>query len=235
MKKILINVFLVMLCLCLVGCNDELVKKYHDEYFIYSKREYLNDGTIYLTGLTEKGKDQEVLYIPSEYNGNKVKLSANSIISNMFIIESDKLKKIYIHQEIKECGNLNVVNNSIKVIILSSNVTSEPDRGEVYVTSEVYGRKNNKFIMPANVSFRWNYEGSPNSGNYWIDDYDNELIDYIPVNPIREGYIFDGWYKEPECINKWNFNKDVVSSKIYNSDNEYLYQETMLYAKWSRK
>lgn len=26
-----------------------------------------------------------------------------------------------------------------------------------------------------------------------------------PPNPTKEGYIFDGWYKEPECVNEWNF------------------------------
>lgn len=46
-------------------------------------------------------------------------------------------------------------------------------------------------------------------------------IDEI-VDPIREGYLFVGWYKEAEYINQWDFNKDIV------------YQSSALYAKWER-
>ncbi len=234
MKKTLINIFLLVFCLCLVGCTDEPVKTYQDEYFTYSKNEYLNDDLIYLTGLTEKGKEQEVLFIPSEYNGNRIILKSNSLITTLVSIDSEKLKKIYISEVITGCGNLNFVNGYIEIITLSNNIESTPDRGQVFVTSEAFERKNSKFIMPANVSYKWNYEGAPNSGYYWIDDYDNELIVYIPVNPVREGYRFIGWYKEPECINQWNFNVDIVPAKLYNSDNEYQYHETILYAKWEK-
>ncbi len=71
-----------------------------------------------------------------------------------------------------------------------------------------------------------------NDGFYWIDDYDNQQIGIIPDNPKRDGYQFAGWYKEPECINEWNFKEDVVSKKIYDEEGNYVYQETILYAKW---
>lgn len=234
MKKKLISIFLLVFGLCLVGCADESKKTYEDEYFTYSKNEYLNDDLIYLTGLTEKGKEHEVLFIPSEYNGNKVIIKSNSLVTTLVSFDSEKLKKIYISEGITGCGNLNVVNGYIEIIILSNNMESIPDRGQVFVTSEAFERKNSKFIMPANASFNWNYEESPNSGYYWIDDYDNELIDYIPVDPIREGYEFAGWYKEKECINEWDFDNDIVPAKVYSSDNEYQYQETILYAKWKK-
>ena len=38
--------------------------------------------------------------------------------------------------------------------------------------------------------------------------------------PTREGYTFDGWYKEQECTNIWGFETDVVTG------------ETTIYAKW---
>ena len=94
---------------------------------------------------------------------------------------------------------------------------------------------------PANVSFNYNYEGSPNNGYYWIDDYSDELIEYKPKNPIRIGYAFMGWYKEPECINEWDFEKDIVPEKVYveryieSKENMYWFyefKETILYAKW---
>ena len=42
-----------------------------------------------------------------------------------------------------------------------------------------------------------------------------------PANPTRSGYTFDGWYKEKELKNKWDFNKDTVTENI------------TLYAKWT--
>jgi uncharacterized repeat protein (TIGR02543 family) len=41
-----------------------------------------------------------------------------------------------------------------------------------------------------------------------------------PANPARTGYVFDGWYREAECINAWNFTTDVVTENL------------TLYAKW---
>ena len=79
-----------------------------------------------------------------------------------------------------------------------------------------------------NVSYLYNYEGAKDKGFYWRDNYENETIQYIPENPIREGYTFGGWYKEAECINEWNFETDIVPKK----SEENIYSSTNLYAKW---
>lgn len=50
---------------------------------------------------------------------------------------------------------------------------------------------------------------------------DKNAIITIPSNPNRANYSFDGWYKEPGCINKWDFASDKVTS------------DTILYAKWN--
>jgi len=41
-----------------------------------------------------------------------------------------------------------------------------------------------------------------------------------PTNPVKAGYIFDGWYKEKELINPWDFYTDTVTKNL------------TLYAKW---
>lgn len=41
-----------------------------------------------------------------------------------------------------------------------------------------------------------------------------------PADPVAEGYIFEGWYKEATCTNAWDFDKDIVQADI------------VLYAKW---
>ena len=88
-------------------------------------------------------------------------------------------------------------------------------------------------ICKANTSYMFNYENSPNDDYFFIRDYEyGKKIETVPYDPIREGYTFDGWYKEPECINAWNFETDTLPETLYNENNEEVYQETKLYAKW---
>jgi hypothetical protein len=79
----------------------------------------------------------------------------------------------------------------------------------------------------------YNYDNSPNEGYYWVDNYTNGLIEFIPPTPIREGYEFKGWYKEPECLNAWDFWEDILGDDILIGSQQILeYTGTYLYAKW---
>lgn len=42
-----------------------------------------------------------------------------------------------------------------------------------------------------------------------------------PPTPIRKGYTFGEWYKDPEYKNEWDFTRDKVEGNI------------TLYAKWN--
>ena len=35
-----------------------------------------------------------------------------------------------------------------------------------------------------------------------------------PEDPVRDGYEFTGWYKEPECASEWHFDTEAVTSDI---------------------
>ena len=48
----------------------------------------------------------------------------------------------------------------------------------------------------------------------------NELISKPEVDPTREGYEFQGWFKEQSCDNEWDFQNDKPESSVF------------LYAKW---
>ena len=52
-----------------------------------------------------------------------------------------------------------------------------------------------------------------------VADYNTTIT--TPVNPMRTGYTFSGWFKESGCINSWSFDND----KIMNA--------TTIYAKWT--
>ena len=92
------------------------------------------------------------------------------------------------------------------------NVVSDLNVGAVYET--------NKY----NVHFMNNYDYSDNSEFAKTEDivYNNPVNS--PAVPQRDGYEFDGWYKNRECTagNAWNFDTDRVK------------EETKLYAKWTK-
>lgn len=89
-------------------------------------------------------------------------------------------------------------------------------------------------IKAANTSYMFNYEGEPNEGYFFINDFERGgLIEDTPYEPRREGYTFAGWYKEPECINAWDFTKDTLPAAEYDEEGNLLFVETKLYAKWN--
>ena len=109
----------------------------------------------------------------------------------------------------------------------------EPDPNDIsneyydgYVELNVRHPSILRSLYKANVCYYYNLQ---ESDYYYVDYYDaDSLIEFIPPDPFNEGYIFGGWYKEKECINKWDFEKDTVSLE----EDEI---EIKLYAKWIKE
>ena len=95
-------------------------------------------------------------------------------------------------------------------------------------------KETKSLIHAANTSYMFNYEGEPNEGYFFINDFERGgLIEDTPYEPRREGYTFAGWYKEPECVNAWDFTKDTLPAAEYDEEGNLLFVETKLYAKWN--
>lgn len=91
-------------------------------------------------------------------------------------------------------------------------------------------------MIIANTIYKFNYEGAPNEGYFFINEYEaGGKIEKTPYEPQRDGYEFAGWYKEPECRNKWDFEKDVLPNIEYDEDGGEIFKETALYAGWNKK
>ena len=87
-------------------------------------------------------------------------------------------------------------------------------------------------FIPANISYCFNYDSEPNEGYFFVDVLDETgKLTKPPYDPQRKWYKFDGWYTEPECINKWDFDNDEVTISYDESGNR-IYEEIKLYAKW---
>ena len=258
-KKIMCFLLASIFCFSAVGmlggCGNDKIQICNNEYFIYWA-DY-EDNEIHIIGLTDTGKEQEFLVIPEEIDGmNVIAVGCHSGLTISKIKEkygdekyaqfqSEKLRKVFF------VSHVNLVQEWSGTLIIQSPIFEAvlfiPNSNDIWKNLEVksyrtsekgikYGIKDqvlNDYDYAANVSYYYNYESAPNDGYYWIDNYGyGETIEYIPEQPIRDGYTFDGWYKEPECINKWNFETDTLPQAQRDEEGKELYQETKLYAKW---
>lgn len=241
MKKITF-ILIVFLLFIISSCS---YNRYQDENFQYYKMKVSNEYVYAVTGLTEIGKSKNVLVFPNEYNGLKTYIKNSNLGPGSGKINSSNLKLFlpkeftYVREDyFRFIYDEKNVNETSKLIILSNdlenlNLNEVKYLKNIFVSNQIYKLMNNSnySFNRANVSYNYNYNDSPNGGYYWIDDYDGEVISFVPPTPSRDGYTFMGWYKESECINEWNFNEDIVPSKEF-IEKEYIYNETTLYAKW---
>ena len=84
-------------------------------------------------------------------------------------------------------------------------------------------------VIIANVTYYIN-DGTDNP--YFVDEVSDSVVNVIPPTPYREGYKFTNWYKEKECINLWDFEKDKVPKIKYDADGNEMYEEIKIYAGW---
>lgn len=124
-------------------------------------------------------------------------------------------------------------NSPLKIIALDGkDISGNLKDHHVFVPFERYRKydyadPSNQY--KANISFKYNFEDLievPNYGYYWIDHLiEGEKLIVFPTDPIREGFIFDGWYTEAECINKADLDMFVKENTA---------EETIFYAKWAK-
>lgn len=195
------------------------------------------ENSFNIIGLSEEGKTKKVVVLPEKIGGYFM-YQCNSIL-----IDSDNLTDFYF-TGYADCSidfslSHNLV-NKYYILYLRGNSSFEgnsyyPNRNRSYGIIESTKQYPGKYLI-ANVSYMYNYNMAENDGFYFIDNYSyGERIEYIPNNPTRYGNIFDGWYKEKECINKWYFENDTLPNPIYDEEGNVIYQETKLYAKWVRE
>ncbi len=240
------------------GClfKRKYLPEFESEYYRYAVRT-MKDGEkeAYLVGFTELGLQQKYLILPNELDGidiigigylNPLPLGIGDDIVCDF--KSENLTKFFApFKTTKKQWSNSYASINCSVIIWKLETKILRFYGEYcYGYNLLNGLLQNlkdKNINErnetriANVSYMYNYEEAGNEGYYWVDYYNEATIDFIPPEPEREGYTFGGWYKEPECINKWDFETDVTSKELW-VDTELEYEDynpetlTWLYAKW---
>ena len=164
----------------------------------------------------------ERIYFPwsLRYGGYMVKCINKNSSRTMLITAS-------IHDTINFFENQNVI------LVVPAYLYPKLLYGEAQIISEEI-RKDKGLIFPANISYFFNYERNPNEGYFFVDLLEETgKLTPPPYNPHREGYTFEGWYKDAECTEAWDFANDEVTI-FFNEVGNRVYEEIGLYAKWTK-
>jgi uncharacterized repeat protein (TIGR02543 family) len=234
----------VLLLACFATGCDRNLKVYQDGYFQYiiveengGQPDKNNKEVVAVVGFTSSGMQQEVIDFPEEIDGKPLLYigyrNPSTAANSYYHLESDKLKKVYIHENIKTvCREAFVYfsENNIDLDFMVCQAKSpyeifaETYFGKYYIYKSVY--ESNAFdenIYGANIVFMNNYSTAINEGYHSLDNIKSGEKINIPKSPVRSGYEFTGWYAEPQCINAWDFN---ISPTIEEG------AELRLYAGW---
>ena len=245
MKKVLKCCSALMLALVLVlasGCNPNYRKKFESGDFICIKWG-IEKPFIAITDLSEQGKQKRVLIIPEEVNGLKVRSVWDPTRWAGTEWKSEGLEKVYLPWDLNvDLATFRLYFNLSIFIIefrdLENFVFSSffRDTNNLYVHHQIHKEffKLEWGVNPANVTYYYNDGRTENYGCYWLDNVPyGSLLDVLPPeNPVSKGKRFAGWFKEPECINAWDFETDTTPAEKLDEDGNVIYQETALYAKW---
>lgn len=252
MKKIISLILIIITMFTLTSCAS--LRLSGD--FRY---DLLTDDTAVIMTLSEEGKTKRELTIPTYIDWYRVTEigkkddtnSTNTQSQNTFA--SDALECVYLESIVyfNDKYQFNLCPNLKKIIYVGKDSLPEIDKQsngfEAFSSSGIKilcnllndGEeiKNNGLYEEANVVYKLNYE-TTGRDFYDLDSTLGSLIK--PQDPTREGYVFKGWYTEPECINEWDFENDEVTSKsslqeIIEDGETKRYSvivKTYLYAKW---
>ena len=261
MKKTFVSItfILTLVILTLSGCiaPKDITKDFISEGdFVYYYRS--EDEGYAVVDVTEQGSQKESLAIPPYFNDTIVnrmgyiKHTAWGGAKSYLIKERNiSANTIFIPYTIKPHGPFPKLEGDKKLFFPCNNLRSVEDALRVgrwcniYITilgyeavdqlklEETAYNSYREHLYIANTAYLFNYEEAPNEGYFFINDFERGgQIENTPYEPFREGYTFGGWYKEPECQNAWNFDQDTLPEAEYDEDNNLIFVETRLYAKW---
>lgn len=205
--------------------------------YIIEKDDNSNEKVVAVVGLTYDGMNREVIDVPREIDGKPVRYIGRRVTKvnlmgvEYYHFESDNLKKIYLPDTVRMIDS-DVFDylkraDELEIMLCSCYNTTIRDIGEfnrIYLYKTLYESGDfSSNYAPANIVFMNNYSDEVNGGYYRLDNVETGETLPEPPAPEREGYIFGGWYTEPECVTAWDFGDPPHIEED---------AEFRLYAKW---
>ena len=243
MKKVIKHISFIMLfslMLLLCSCTNGGITRTSG---LFTYKINLDTREIMIMGLSKKGQQEETIVIPSILNGKRVmSIGCRYDMGASYAeFKSEKLKTIYFPSGFSNSdidGFYDKLPN-VEKVFWGDHKYNRICRGpyqlsKTYVSKQNIEKKENEFydlpfIDIANVVYYIN-DGTENT--YFVDYVSGAVVNVEPPTPYREGYKFKGWYKEAECINKWDFEKDEVPQIEYDSEGKEIFKEIKIYAGW---
>ncbi|MDD6763447.1 MAG: S-layer homology domain-containing protein [Clostridiales bacterium] len=106
--------------------------------------------------------------------------------------------------------------STLKAIAVKNGVVSKSVMSVDYTIKKVSsgggGGGSSSSTTKYTVSFDLNYEGATGAPASQKISKGGYIIQ--PAEPVRDLYIFAGWYEEPSCTTEYDFNEAVTSDKI---------------------
>ncbi len=246
-KKVFLSILIMLSVFLLSSCKirfnfdptaykNRLITSGDFKYLIYK-----SDGNefLYIMELSEEGLKKDTIVIPSTIDGKKVSSLGGGI--GLFLKKKRcylaNVKNIYFTSDCSINNYIDVIKNNSDLNLYAPYFSFYSEinvdvlkTANKYVSFENYNQRilnNMNDCIPANVSY------CIENSIYFVDDCDETTVNVIPPDPIKEGYRFDGWYKDKDYNEKWNFETDIVPPKQYGENGNYIYQETCIYAKFT--
>lgn len=220
-KKMYSVVLTIFLFLGLSACISN-IETVSTDYFVFELNHKEKHATI--TKLTELGKEQEILVFPTVIEEYPVKYIGKSPELPLLgegmgaLALTDVQKKVYLPSSLGDRAWLTGTSERELILLVAHPSNELIESINRFSEAQLYYLDD---LTKLNTFFMFNFDSSENEGYYWMD-YTNGMNPYIiPADPVREGYVFDGWYYEEECTNLW--------------DNQFPLSEThtlTLFAKW---
>ena len=245
---ILIFISVLMLSSCIFGEEDDGTITIGD--FVYMPLEG-EDNKLRIVGISEEGREKATIVFPSIVDGYYIDGISDKIwTSKSKLTYVSNVENVYFPAFYCDSRLDYSYNRSMETTLF---ISDKNDFGlywytlyrrgmHIYMSYEdyIWMLTNRSYvtenIKPANVVYySINCEASSlEYVTFFIDDCDGTVVNVIPPTPYRKGYTFTGWYKEEECINKWDFEKDIIPAKEYDEEGNYIFEETSIYAGWEK-
>ena len=156
----------------------------------------------------------DVVRYSTNTNARKLELFVNDVSKGTFDVStnSDTVQKWTI-------DNINI-SGDITIKVVSINTGS---RGATIIDNFSWVEYKEGGSQPEPTKYNVAFNSNGGSAVATISDIVSESTITKPNDPTKSGFVFDGWYKEAELTNEWNFETDIVTSNI------------TLYAKWTKE
>ena len=250
-KRIIVAALLLTLTITLFGCEflKQNLNKSKEDIVYMSQSQMTNGYTV--TGFSSTGENKEIVYVKDIIKGITVETVGDRgwVAHKYASFNCDNIRRLYFPWSITHYFDTTRWYRSQSInypqYIISCTTASLIPYGYFenmicIIPKTLYNRCSEskieeKRLMPANISYFFNYDESPNENYFFVDLLEETgKLTKPPYDPKREGYTFGGWYTEAECVNPFNFEEDSVTINFDEEGNR-IYEEFCLYAKWDKE